>query len=475
MKKMSFLFLILSFSFFISCVNKKTNSNILKFHKGYREDKEGWIFVHIEGEAYERGYQHGYLLADQYQKAFNCYKEMTMQMAAVSMDLIKKEAIKSKNKIPKEYILEMQGIANGISKRGYEVNLDDIIAWNAYIDVFEGWWGDAKSDYSSYIPLSVGRKKDRCSAFIATGSYTKDNKVVISHSTFDDFWNAQYGNVILDIKFENKKSLMFQTTAGFISSMTDFFVNSSGIVGLETSLSGFTGYNVNGTPSYVRQRNAMQYSNSIDEFVKYLNDDNNGGNAASWLIADINTNEIAKFEQGLKFQSIEKKRDGFFFGCNVAFDTFIRNLECNGEGYNDIRRHTGGRRVRFPVLLEKYKGKIDVEICKKIMSDHFDVYHKKNKAAANTICAHYDEDPRYSMSSIAAVHSDPYTPAGAVDCKITTSDLAKDMKILAIFGRPCSRKFNKDDFLKKHPQFNWQKDYLLSRPSTKYTYLESKK
>jgi hypothetical protein len=109
------------------------------------------------------------------------------------------------------------------------------------------------------------------------------------------------------------------------------------------------------------------------------------------------------------------------------------------------------------------------------MSDHFDVYHKKNKAAANTICAHYDEDPRYSMSSISAAHSDPYTPAGAVDCIITTSDLAKDMKLLAVFGRPCSEEFNKEKFLKKHSQFSWQKDFLLSRPSRKYVYFESKK
>jgi hypothetical protein len=31
--------------------------------KAYRFDKNGWIQLHIEGGPYERGYQHGFLLA----------------------------------------------------------------------------------------------------------------------------------------------------------------------------------------------------------------------------------------------------------------------------------------------------------------------------------------------------------------------------------------------------------------------------
>ena len=32
---------------------------------GFRYDDQGWIFVHIEGEPYQRGYQYGYLVADE--------------------------------------------------------------------------------------------------------------------------------------------------------------------------------------------------------------------------------------------------------------------------------------------------------------------------------------------------------------------------------------------------------------------------
>ena len=31
--------------------------------KGYRYEKDGWTYLHIEGTPYERGYQHRYLMA----------------------------------------------------------------------------------------------------------------------------------------------------------------------------------------------------------------------------------------------------------------------------------------------------------------------------------------------------------------------------------------------------------------------------
>ncbi|MHC4866269.1 MAG: hypothetical protein ACYTEX_19480, partial [Planctomycetota bacterium] len=33
--------------------------------KGHRYDKNGWIYLHIEGKPFERGFQRGYLTADE--------------------------------------------------------------------------------------------------------------------------------------------------------------------------------------------------------------------------------------------------------------------------------------------------------------------------------------------------------------------------------------------------------------------------
>ena len=111
---MSFLFL------FISCSEKKENIKVQKYQKGFRYEKNGWIYLHIEGDPYERGFQHGYLVAKEYIDAYKCYSDMMFQTSGIEMDFIVKEAVKMyKDKIPKELLDEMSGIAAGVSARGY--------------------------------------------------------------------------------------------------------------------------------------------------------------------------------------------------------------------------------------------------------------------------------------------------------------------------------------------------------------------
>src|SRR5256885_11957442 len=38
-------------------------ATVERFGKAYRYPQAGWIVLHVEGEPYERGYQHGHLLA----------------------------------------------------------------------------------------------------------------------------------------------------------------------------------------------------------------------------------------------------------------------------------------------------------------------------------------------------------------------------------------------------------------------------
>lgn len=233
----------------------------------------------------------------------------------------------------------------------------------------------------------------------------------------------------------------------------------------------------------MRARRAMQYGYSIQEWIELMQEGNNGSNPGSWLLGDAYTNEIARFEQGYIFQHIEYKKDGYFFGCNCVEDPRIRNLECTAVGYNDIRRQTGGRRTRWPRLLDKNNGIIDAEQGKVMLADTVDVYTQQNddpgniipdqatvnRGSANTICAMYDKDPRYFFSSQTGVWPDPYTPAGSLDGKITTSEWAKEMKMEAIWGRANGEPFYVDEFLKKHPQWNWQKECLEDRTRQKWT------
>ena len=93
-----------------------------------------------------------------------------------------------------------------------------------------------------------------------------------------------------------------------------------------------------------------------------------------WLIGDIKTGEIADYEEGLIYQNLQRKTDGWFFGENAPDDPRIRNIECSDTRYNDIRFQTGARRVRWPQLLGQYEGRIDAEIGQTMLGDTYDPY-----------------------------------------------------------------------------------------------------
>jgi len=254
-----------------------------------------------------------------------------------------------------------------------------------------------------------------------------------------------------------------------LSSMTDFYVTSAGLNVTETTLAGFDRYSDEGMPEWVRIRDAIQFSNTIDEFVKRLNKGNNGGYANAWLIADHNTGEIARFEQGLEFTSLERTKDGTFFGCNAVFDPRIRNLECKDNGFNDPRQQTGARRQRWMELIDQYYGKIDLDVVKKMLADTYDVYLGYDCPSSRDICAHYDVDPQYYADDPDAVWNIPFYPAGSCDAKAAGPDDVKHMKMWGRYGRADGVEFNAKDFMDQHPLWKWMDGYLQDRPTQPWT------
>ena len=64
----------------------------------------------------------------------------------------------------------------------------------------------------------------------------------------------------------------------------------------------------------------MQYAKTMDECVEFLRDGNSGDYANSWLFGDTNTNEILRIELGLKYDNVERTKNGFFIGFNATYD-----------------------------------------------------------------------------------------------------------------------------------------------------------
>jgi hypothetical protein len=436
-----------------------------------RRDVNGWIHLRTRGAQFERGFQHGYLTAAEYAEAIRVYKAITYQTMGFDYEFfVEKAAELQKSKITPELIEEMSGIAAGYSKAGVPTTLDDIIGWNAYMEMTGYWWPTVATQYANAAPL--GNRRSHCSAFIATGSATRDGRVVIGHESFTEFWNGQYFNVIVDLTPDEGYRLVYQTSPGWIASMTDFWVTGAGIVVVETTMVGYQGYDVTKVPEYVRARTASQYATSIDDWVEKLDAGNNGGYANMWLVGDIKTNEIASYEQGLIYQNLQQKSDGWFFGDNAPNDPRIRNLESTDTGFNDVRQQTGARRVRWPQLLTQYNGRIDAEAGQRMLADTFDPYLGYINPSSRTICSHYDKDPMYYVSDPNAVWNIPFYPAGSVEAKVTTADQARTMSMWARFGRADGAPFDAEEFLRLHPQWNWQEGYLKSRPHQPWTFFE---
>lgn len=435
-----------------------------------REDVNGWHHLKLEGAPYEIGLQHGYLMAGEMKEALKVYEYMTLQTFGMPYSFFVDAAVRMhKDKIPSWQMEELQGMAEGFTAGGTPITADELIGWNAWMELTDYWWPLVADRYANNPP-KMGPKGSHCSGFVATGSYTKDGRPVIAHESFDDFWAGQNFNVISEIAPDEGHRFIMQTVVGYLASMMDFYVTDAGIAITETTIAGFRGYDEDGVPEYVRARDAAQHATSIDEFVDLIEKGNNGGYANIWFVADAKTGEVARYEQGLQFQQLVRTTDGFLFGCNAADDPRIRNLECVDNGYNDPRQQTGARRLRFKQLIPSLRGEMDAERAKLVLADTFDPYLGYDCPSSRDICAHYDADPQYFADDRTAVWNIPFYPAGSVDGKCAE---AADIDVVSMwgrFGRADGVPFDAEGFLSAHPQWDWQRGYLKSRPHQPWTH-----
>ena len=434
-------------------------SAIERYDTGYRFDVNGWVYLHIEGEPYERGYQHGYLMAPELSEILHNYKELTYLNTGKEWDFFVQNAVEQfAHRIDTEYLDEIKGIAAGAQEAGTDVSWEEILTWNGYEELVGYWWPNelaGKYDHETH---------DHCSAFLATGSATKDGKIVMAHNSWDLFYHGQFFNVILDLQPSEGHRMFMQSSPGYIASFTDFFVTDAGIMGTETTIGGYSEYEPDEDPEFFRVRKAMQYSETLDEFVNLMEKKNNGGYANSWLLADTNTGEIMRLELGLQYQSVDRTKDGYFVGYNAPVDPRIRNLETSGSGYSDIRTAAGARRVRLTQLMEENYGEIDAELGKQILADHYDVYLQKENPGSRTVEGHYELDAFEYWSA-----RQPYTPHGAVDGKVMDSDMAENLSFWARWGSSSGMAFDAQSFFVEHPQWSQLKDYIKDRPSEPWT------
>jgi hypothetical protein len=400
--------------------------SVQRYGAGYRYPQAGWIVLHVEGEPYERGYQHGRLMAPEitaFVRAFASERSSTSPGDAWKITRALVNALFLR-RYDREYLEEMKGIADGAAAAGARfegrpIDLVDIAAINTQeLETLDtalealptGLEGVNFPHMQSHVPPAP--KPMHCSAFAATGPATTDGKVVLGHITMGSLPWAYHFNVWIDMKPTKGHRVLMQSFPGGIQSGLDYYMNDAGILITETTIAQ-TKYDINGMTLASRIRQAIQYADSIDRAVEIMKICNNGLYTNEWLLADVKTNEIAMLELGTAKSKLYRSSrnewlggtEGFYWGCNNTKDLNVR-LETfagmNGRPENACFCPSDRDRV-WVRLYEQHRGKID---------------------------AHFGK---------TAFTTPPIAAHSSWDAKFTTTDLAKDLKTWALFGPPLGR------------------------------------
>jgi hypothetical protein len=399
---------------------------VVRFGPAYKYPQDGWTVLHIEGEPYDRGYQHGHLMARElegYLKALSAQQSSTSPADgwALTRTLVNATFLR---KIGAEYLEEMKGTADGAASQGATihgrpVDLLDIVCANvsAEYDTLESALHAAPTGLEGKTwprrsaPKSMPKPPpEHCSAFIATGPATKDGKIVMGHITMWTLYSTNFYNVWLDVKPVKGHRVLMQSFPGGIWSAMDYYLAGSGMMMTETTIRQ-TRFNPDGTPLADRARRAMQYGNTIDEVVNTLVEKNNGLYANEWLIGDANTDEIAVLELGTsahKLRRSSKKEwipggmPGFYWGCNNTKDLKVRldTYASLDDRPHDVSWRPSDRDQAWLTLLKDHHGKVGVNFGK------------------------------------LAFTTPPLAAHPSLDAKVTSSALVKELKTVALFGPP---------------------------------------
>jgi hypothetical protein len=403
--------------------------SVQRYGPAYRYPQAGWIVLHVEGEPYERGYQHGRLLAPEIAGYVRCFAAMQSPKAPSEGWKLTRTLVDSLfvRRYDKEYLEEMKGIAAGANDAGARFNgrpldLTDIVALNAWAEIdtlgsalqatptgLEGLRFPEPQLHAATPP-----KPMHCSAFAATGPATADGKIVFGHITMFGLYPSTFFNVWLDVKPARGQGhrVLMQSYPGGIQSGLDYYLNDGGLLVCETTLAQ-TRFDGTGLALASRIRRALQYADTIDEAVAILAKENNGLYTNEWLLADIKTNEIAMFELGTHKTRLWRSSknewfggtEGFYWGCNntKGLEVRLETIAGTGDRPGNMVFHPSDRDMTWQRLYAKWRGRIDADFGKEA----------------------------FTTPPLAAYHS--------LDAKFTTTDMAKELKTWALFGPPLGR------------------------------------
>jgi hypothetical protein len=171
----------------------------------YAPGGKGWkstvgpekILLHLEGSAYEMGYQHGYLLADRLDWVLSdeFYVTMALELLEIGLDdleevlaspllrvfleFLMEMCRNNETFIPAEFRQEMEGIVDGAREAGYGgVTLDRVLMNNLGFDALLSIGYPLVTPFLPFIKMPV----HACDGFIARGRATAGGPTLMARS-----------------------------------------------------------------------------------------------------------------------------------------------------------------------------------------------------------------------------------------------------------------------------------------------------
>lgn len=205
--------------------------------------------LNVKGSHYDMGYQHGHLLKCECLENIRAFLNFGERLGCSLDQLIEKWKIMESH-IPKEYIEELQGIADGA-----EVSYNEIAA-----------------TYTAFECLFILN----CFGIVAWDSATSNGKLIHVRSTdlpfiIKDPETGKYAhenNVLMVRNPDNKNASLIPTVAGLLNCGGG--INEKGI-GLGCQVSGCNDQTIKGSPVIFKKQMVMDQTSTAEEAINILN------------------------------------------------------------------------------------------------------------------------------------------------------------------------------------------------------------
>lgn len=255
---------------------KDKRAEISRYGKGFLEQQGKMLILHVKGEPYERGYQHGYLLREVINETVP--KCLTAAAAVIAKAIngsvddgfkkMQNGLDQCKGYIPPELLEEQRGLADALSAGGSPLDFNDILVWNT---MYDSWCffahedvGDPSSEfYRAPYPHTIG-----CSSFSAWGNATLDGKLIFGKN-MDNLTlpGVENGRVVIFCDPDNGFGHVNVTQAGMLA--IDGGFNEAGI-SMMTHYSGSEYETMRGCGIGTLSRLILQKASNVNDAIDIL-------------------------------------------------------------------------------------------------------------------------------------------------------------------------------------------------------------